>query len=401
MGVKVRQKDGKWYVFINHHGRRKAKCVGDSKKAAEDVKRKLEAKLTLGEIGFLDAAPQAVSFGDYAERWLAHYVPVACKPSSARIMRGIVRNHLLPAFGTQDLRSITRAQVKTFVVQKHQRYTPKYVKNLVRTLHMICAHAVDEEVLDRNPASRLGKYLPERSVAARVILPFTSAELACYLHTMRAQYPQYYAYFLCLARTGMREGEALGLHWDDLQFGQDANDSHRFVHIQRTYDPVHRLFNTPKNGKSRRVDMSQELRTALLDFKNWRFDAAVLQGMTTISPVIFCSASGRPWAPARLYALHRHICTLAGLRVNRIRDLRHSYATIQLYEYHAPIQYVSEQLGHSSIKITVDTYGHPRQGTSIALADQLDSPRAHTLRYAPSAQPEPSCVIEGLVTSTT
>jgi len=132
--------------------------------------------------------------------------------------------------------------------------------------------------------------------------------------------------------------------------------------------------------------MSQELRTALLDFRNRRFDAVVLQGMTTIPAVIFCSASGRPWTPARLHAIHRHICTLVGLRVNRIHDLRHSYATIQPYEFHAPIQYVSEQLGHSSIKITVDTYGHPRQGTSIVLADQLDSPGAHTLRYAPSAQ---------------
>jgi integrase len=224
-----------------------------------------------------------------------------------------------------------------FVVQKHQRYTPKYVKNLVRTLHMICAHGVDEEVLDRNPASRLGKYLPERSVAARVTLPFTGAELACYLRTMRAHYPQYYAYFLCLARTGMREGEALGLHWDDLQFGQGANDPHRFLHIQRTYDPVHRLFNTPKNGRSRRIDMSYELRPALLELRNQRFDTAVLQGTTTIPPVIFCSTSGRPWPPARLYPIHKRICTLAGLRVNRIHDLRHGYATIQLYEHHAPI----------------------------------------------------------------
>jgi integrase len=50
MGVKVRQKDGKWYVFINHNGQRKAKCVGD-RRAAEEVRRKLEAKLTLGEFG--------------------------------------------------------------------------------------------------------------------------------------------------------------------------------------------------------------------------------------------------------------------------------------------------------------------------------------------------------------
>jgi hypothetical protein len=44
MGVRIRQKGGKWYVFINHHGQRKAKGVGDGKPATEEVKRKLEAK---------------------------------------------------------------------------------------------------------------------------------------------------------------------------------------------------------------------------------------------------------------------------------------------------------------------------------------------------------------------
>ncbi len=388
MGVKVRQKSGKWYVFLNHHGRRKAKCVGDSKRAAEEVKRKLEAKLTLGDIGLPDMTPQVILFRDYAEQWLAHYVTIACKPSSARIFRGIVRNHLVPAFGAQDLRSITRSQVKTFVVEKHQRYTSQYVKSLVRTFHAICAHAIDAEVLDRNPAAKLGKYLSEpRSTAPRAILPFTSGELAQYLTTMRAHYPQYAAYFLCLARTGMREGEALGVRWEDIQLGHDAQDPHRFVSVQRTYDPAHQTFTTPKNGRSRRVDMSHELRAVLLDLRDQRVDAAILQGATTISPLVFCGASGRPWAPSWLAAVHHRVCTLAGLRRTRIHDLRHSYATIQLYEHHAPIQYVSEQLGHASIKITVDTYGHPRQGTNIALADRLDQPGENALGYAPSAQP--------------
>jgi integrase len=71
-----------------------------------------------------------------------------------------------------------------------------------------------------------------------------------------------------------------------------------------------------------------------------------------------------------------------------VHDLRHSYATIQLYEHHAPIQYVSEQLGHSSINITVGTYGHPRQGTSIALADRLDYTGDNVKLYATPAQPD-------------
>ncbi len=90
--------------------------------------------------------------------------------------------------------------------------------------------------------------------------------------------------------------------------------------------------------------------------------------------------------PSGLYFIHRRVCAGAGLRANRIHDLRHSYATLQLYEHHAPIQYVSEQLGHSSIKITVDTYGHPRQGTNITLADRLDHPGADAGLYATSAQ---------------
>jgi integrase len=97
----------------------------------------------------------------------------------------------------------------------------------------------------------------------------------------------------------------------------------------------------------------------------------VLAGQTAPYPVVFATSAGQPWSPRTLYNIHQRACARAGLRATRVHDLRHSYATILLYELHAPIQYVSEQLGHSSIKITVDTYGHPRQGLSTHLVDQL------------------------------
>ena len=386
MGVRIRQKDGKWYVFINHQGTRKAKCVGSDKRLAVQVQKQLEAKLALGDVGLLQAEPKAVLFGDYAKQWLETYVSVVCKPSSGRIMRGIVSNHLIPAFGRQDLRSLTRSDVKAFVAEKQRGVSPQHVKNITRTLHTIFAAAVDEEIMDRNPADRLGKYLPEkRGDAERTLTSFTSTELSQYLTTMQKRYPQYYAYFLCLARTGMREGEALALHWDDCQFGRDAHDPHRFVHVQRTYDAAHHLFNTPKSGKSRRVDMSQDLRVVLLERRNQRFDAAVLAGRTTLDPLVFGTARRLPWDPKHITTVHGRVCALAGLRVNRVHDLRHSYATIMLYELQAPMQYVSEQLGHSSIKITVDIYGHPRQGTSIALADLLDRADVRTVETVETA----------------
>jgi integrase len=387
MGVQVRQKDGKWYVFINHQGSRKAKCIGSDKRLALQVQKQLEAKLTLGDMGLLKDEPETVLFRDYAEQWLERCTPLTCKPSSRRVLQGIVCTHLLPAFGAQELRSITRNQVKTFVTTKLQSLSPGHVRNLVRTFHTICAQAVDDEVLDRNPASRLGKFMPEKRLdPEKAIDPCPRAGLERYLTTMHARYPQYYAYFLTLARTGMRQGEALGLRWDDLQCGVSPDHPYRFIHVQRTYDSAHNLMNAPKSGKIRRVDMAKDLRACLLDWREQCFEQAVLAGRTTLAPILFPTATGHPWTASRIYVIHKRCCALAGLRATRVHDLRHSYATIMLYELHAPIQYVSAQLGHSSIKITVDIYGPPRQGISTHLVDQL------TQLSATLAQPDAASV---------
>ena len=94
MGVRIRQKGGKWYVFINHQGERKVKCIGDDKRLALQVKKQLEAKLTLGDVGLLKEEPAGILFRDYAAQWLDTYVATKCKPSSARVIRQVVANHL-------------------------------------------------------------------------------------------------------------------------------------------------------------------------------------------------------------------------------------------------------------------------------------------------------------------
>jgi hypothetical protein len=71
MGVKIRKRGGKWYVFVNYCGHRKAKCAGTSRKLAEEIKRQLEAKLALGDLGVLEAAEdKKPTFNAYAE-WVA------------------------------------------------------------------------------------------------------------------------------------------------------------------------------------------------------------------------------------------------------------------------------------------------------------------------------------------
>ena len=99
MGVTVRKKRGKWLVFVNYNGQRKAKCVGERKTAAEQVKRILEARLALGDLAIFDEADSRVpTFDTYADRWLKEYAGIECKDSTADGYEGVVRNYLRPRF---------------------------------------------------------------------------------------------------------------------------------------------------------------------------------------------------------------------------------------------------------------------------------------------------------------
>lgn len=116
-GSTVRKKNGRWFIFINHNGSRKAKSVG-TKAAAEQVKKIIEAKLALGEFELnTDDKDLLPTFKEYATRWLKAYTSVECKASTYRSNEQLLRNHVYPRFGNRRLDHITREDVKSFVVE--------------------------------------------------------------------------------------------------------------------------------------------------------------------------------------------------------------------------------------------------------------------------------------------
>ena len=143
MAVKVKQHKGKWWVFIDHKGKRKAKCVG-SKQAAETAARKIEAKLTLGDFTLLDDKPQR-PFEAYFRNWLDTYVKAHCKERTYEIYETAYRLYLQPAFGQKDIAVITREEVKTLaytlLAQQKSRST---VKNVLAPLCEMFNHALED-----------------------------------------------------------------------------------------------------------------------------------------------------------------------------------------------------------------------------------------------------------------
>src|ERR1700721_3742234 len=115
MGVKIRKRGGKWYVFVNYCGRRKAKCIG-SREAAEKVWRQVEAKLALGALSVLDAADdKKPNFNTYADGWLKDYARIECKTSTADGYESVLDQYLRPRFGEKLLNEIRRDDVKALI----------------------------------------------------------------------------------------------------------------------------------------------------------------------------------------------------------------------------------------------------------------------------------------------
>ena len=142
---------------------------------------------------------------------------------------------------------------------------------------------------------------------------------------------------------------------------------------------------TPKNRKPRRVDMSRELRRTLLRLRNARVVEALAHGKADISDLlVFQSEAGTPIEMNNFSErVFKPLLTIAGLRCIRFHDLRHTYGSLHI-QAGASLAYVRDQMGHSLIQVTADTYGHLIPGANITFVDKLDS-LAHLRRPPGSA----------------
>ena len=164
----------------------------------------------------------------------------------------------------------------------------------------------------------------------------------------------------------MRLGEALALQWDDIDFEE------RFITIQRTFSRG--KIGLPKNGKRRRIDMSKQLTQVLKDAKHQRKIETINKGWGKVPKWVFVSNAGTPldvnhWRKRVFYkAIEKE-----DLRKIRVHDIRHTYASL-LIQAGESLAYVRDQLGHHSISITVDIYGHLTPGGNKDDVDRLDDP---------------------------
>jgi integrase len=366
MGVIVRQKKGDraWWVFINHKGRRKAKRIGD-RQTAEAVSKRIRQRLASGDLGLLadDNEASTHTVADYATPWYTVTTPLRCKPSTVQFYETNVKQHVLPIIGSKPIGTISKEDCRAIIAACAEKGLRRgTIRNVCRTLSALLTDAVDDGLLAANPALRLDKYYKNVDETDPRINPLTVEEARVFLDTAREYVPREYPLFLCALSTGLRLGELLGLHWSDID-----KDS-RFIVVSRSR--VRGVESSPKSGKSRQVDLSRTLADELWALRRDRQKEALKQGWGSLPDHVFCNRHGKPLDAPNIRRVFHRVLKKAKLRRVRFHDLRHSYCST-LLQMGESIVYVKDQLGHSSIQLTVDTYGHLVPGYNRQAANRL------------------------------
>ena len=275
-----------------------------------------------------EEVPNEAAFSGFAKYWFDTH-SVNLKPNTIDAYEVILRNHLVPFFGDQDLRSISVEQVEAFKSKMVKAgRSPKSVNNYLGVGGRMFHSAIDWEYADNNPFHRTER-LKEPQFD---YLIWEREQSDAFLATVMTTEPKWHSFFLTALRTGMRQGELFGLQWSDLDFVKKK------LHIKRSIRK--RRVSTPKNNRFRTVPMSNQVAEALRSHRHLRSDW------------MFTRDDGRPLTRNAIKWPFWRLTAAAGLPRIRFHDLRHSFAS-QLVMAGIPLAGVMELLGHADIKMTM------------------------------------------------
>ncbi len=392
--------DGRWHGFVSmgkkENGRRDRRHVSAARRADVVAKvRELEKRRDAGVV--LDRGAGALTVGAWLDHWLATIAVRRVRPSTLVGYESKVKVHLIPALGHHQLERLQPEHLESF-------YAAKLAAGLSPGTVLLC-----QRILSRALKVAQQRGRAARNVALLVdppqgrfqeVVPLTAEDARRVLNAARGH--RNAARWSVALALGLRQGEALGAKWEhvDLEAG-----------IWRVRTQLRRLpyrhgcagtcgGESPRACPSRVGGMTESepktergkrgigLPPQLLADLRLHRQAQLAERLTAGSEwhdndLVFCQPNGKPIDPRGDWGRWSKLLDDAGVRRARLHDARHTAATLLLAQG-VPARVVMEILGHSTIAVTQNIYGHVMpdavSAATAAVADVLwRTPEATTL----------------------
>ncbi len=336
-------------------------------KTRGEVQDKLDALRRRSKGGMLsDAEAERESVADFLTRWL-EAKRSTIRPRTWIRYEEFVRLHLVPTLGKIRLSALRPAALVKLYTDKHAAgLSPRTIHHLHTVLHTALEAAVKWGHVPRNVADAVDP----PSVPKREMRPPTPSEVARLLDAAIADEDRFAPLWTVAVYSGCRQGELLGLKWDDVNLEKGT------LHVRRSLIGANAgvpQFGEPKTKGSRRlVSLPTDAVATLHSQRAKQREERLLVG-AEYAPygLVFATSIGTPLLMSNVFRAFKKALARAGLpRTIRMHDLRHASATLALAGGVAG-KVVSSRLGHSNIGTTLDLYTHDVDGLDSDAAARI------------------------------
>jgi integrase len=360
-----RRKNGGWcaqYTVYTAKGRKRRTLYGRTR---AEVAAKLAKALSDREGGITFDADN-LRLGDYLLRWLEDSKKGSVKRVTYEGYARQMRNHLVPTLGRIKLKALTPAHLRGLYREKTETgLSARTVGYIHTTIHNALEQAVKDGLVPRNVAD----VVKPPQLCKEEIQPLTPAQTKSFLVAVGGH--RFEALYVLAVTAGPRQGELLGLKWEDIALDRKLLQVKRTLSSTKGGEPV---FSNPKSAKGRRsVKLTARAVEALRRHRERQLEEREeVAGLWQNHGLVFPTRIGTPMSRHNLVARSfKPLLKRAGLPEIRFHDLRHTCATLMLAVGANP-KVAQETLGHANVTITLDTYSHLLPNMQDEVAEKVN-----------------------------
>ena len=274
----------------------------------------------------------------------------------------------LPHLGAIKLARLRPHHVRGWVVHMLKTLSPRTTQLALTVFRHALDGAVADGILPRNVAKLVKRPKADKR-EVKVYEPDEAKRFEGAIAGTRLE-----ALYVVTLRLGLRQSEALGLRWSDINL--DSNTlavSQTVKRIGRGTSASKLVFSSPKTKMSRRtLSLSPAVVGALKTHRARQAEERLAAGRDWHNhDLVFSTRIGTPIEASNLRREFQAVLAKAELPRIKFHALRHSAASLLLNDG-VPLRMIQELLGHSSIQVTADTYSHIRRGVMQDVSATMD-----------------------------